>query len=141
MLTVIVTYWALLTPVSGTISSLPLKTGTPAVAVPSVTVTVPPVTGLSKVKTIVCTGPRRGSVVGFDARLPSAKSNVPAMPCTSRDAAPSRVGAACAPAGNASVRAKATASPARTPPFRCFTGDRQRFESFRMHAGTMGIMS
>ncbi len=79
-----VRYWPLPTAVSGTISSLPLNVGAPTVAVPSLSAGVPPVTAESNVNTIVCAGPRRGSVVGLDGVGASGRSKVPATPCSLR---------------------------------------------------------
>src|SRR5450755_1282198 len=87
-----VTYCLSLTPVSATITLLPLKVGAPAVAVPSVIVAVALAIGLSNVNTIVCAGPCLGSVVGLwltfgGATNDSGKLKVPAAPCTFRDTA------------------------------------------------------
>src|SRR4029453_9788665 len=87
LLTSTVTYCASVTPVNGTIISLPLNVGAPAVAVPSVTNTVPAaITALWNVNTIEWDGPARGSVVGLANTTPSGRSNVPAAPCTLRAA-------------------------------------------------------
>src|SRR5450432_553206 len=88
-----VTYCWLLTPVRPTTTALPEKVGTPGAAVPSVIVAVAALMGLSNVKTIVCDGPWRGSVVGLVTDTSDkGMSNVPAAPCTFRDAALCNIG-------------------------------------------------
>src|SRR5512139_3765429 len=120
LLTVTVTYCWLVTPVSGTIISLPLNVGVPAVPVPAVTAAVPDVTGLSNTKTIVWLPPApplRGSVVGLvDTRL-SGRSKVPAAPCTLRDLASTSTGGTASVGGRTTLSIHAASAPLETLPF------------------------